>query len=197
MSSPLHAMAQAACNRALALDPERERILAPLVGRRLGVQVVGFGLLDACVTFTPGGVSITAGTQHADATVRGTPPALLALLSGDGLPASHAVEVTGDTGTLESVRDAFGQLRPDWHEPLSRLLGDELGHPLARGIEHAFALLARTARELRADTGEFLREESGLLVGADEIGEFGDQVDALREAVDRLEKRLLLIRSRS
>jgi ubiquinone biosynthesis protein UbiJ len=194
----LHAVAQAACNRALALDPERDRILGPLSGRRLGVRVVGAGVLDACVAFNHDGVTVSPGLADADATVSGPPGALLSLLTGgDALPVTQGVQVQGDMRMLEAVRDAMARLRPDWHEPLSRLLGDELGHPVARGIEHALALAKRSARELQADTAEFLREESGLLAGSAELHEFGDQVDALRDAVERLEKRVSLIRSES
>ncbi len=198
MSSPLHVLAQAACNRALALDPERGQILEPLNGRRLGVQVTGAAALDACVTFNHDSVSVSRDRADADATVSGPPDALLSLLAGgDALPATQGVQVQGDIGMLEAVRDAAARLQPDPHEPLSRLLGDELGHPVARGIEHVFTLAKRTARELHADTAEFLREESGLLAGSAQLEEFGTEVDNLRDAVERLEKRVSMIRPAS
>jgi ubiquinone biosynthesis protein UbiJ len=58
------------------------------------------------------------------------------------------------------------------------------------------ATIGHVLRELHADAGEFLREESGLFAAADEVDAFSAGVDELRDAVERLEKRLgLLVRS--
>ena len=71
--------------------------------------------------------------------------------------------------------------------------GDSLGHPVARGLEQGFALFQRSLRELRLDTGEYLREESGLLADEAQVRAFCDEVDRVRDAVARLERRVALL----
>lgn len=192
MSGALHAALEAAANRALALDPQRDAILAPLAGRSVVVQVEGVPALDTRVRFAGDGVTLEpAGAgAAADVTVRGTPQGLLALLGEGALPAAVQVTVRGDVGLLGRAREAAGRLRPDWREPLARVLGDEAGEALSRGLVQLVRLAARSARELGADAQEFLREESGLLADAEDRRDFGARVDALRDAVERLDKRI-------
>jgi ubiquinone biosynthesis protein UbiJ len=183
---------ESAINRALDLDPEAPSVLAPLSGRRIAVHVEGAVALGVLVTFMRDRVSLSADTAGpADVTLRGTPAALVSLLGRDEqLPAGVGVSVSGEIGVLEQLRGALGRLRPDWEEPLARWLGDELGHPLARGLRALMATASRAARELEADTAEYLREESGFLVRREELDEFVEQVDLLRDAVERLDKRV-------
>lgn len=195
--SPLFALMETACNRALALDPERDRILAELSGRSLDVYVTGPVASDFRLGFLSDKVVIGVpdAEQPADAELSGTPATLLGLVRGGGLPGAEGVSVRGNLAFLGQVSDAMGKLRPDWHEPLSRLLGDSLGHPVARGLEQGFALFTRALRELHLDTAEYLREESGLLAEDAEVRAFCDEVDRVRDAVARLERRVVLLES--
>ena len=69
------------------------------------------------------------------------------------------------------------------------------GPVVARGLEQGFALFQRSLRELRLDTGEYLREESGLLADEAQVRAFCDEVDRVRDAVARLERRVALLES--
>lgn len=192
---------QRAVNRALALDPELSHVLGPLQGTRLAVEVRA--ALPVCVLITIGrhGVDLEpaasdaeGGVPGAHASVSGSPAALLALLAGDDdTLAGTGVSVRGDIGVLQRVRSAARRLQPDWEEPIARVFGDELGHPLSRGLRHAHGTLTHALRELHADMGEFLREESGMFACAEEVDAFSAGVDDLRDAVDRLDKRIELL----
>lgn len=197
-------MLQRAVNRALALDPELPRILGPLQGTRLAVEVTG--AIPYCVMITlgrdaialePATVDAGTGVSGAQVAVSGSPAALLALLGGDEqTPFGAGVTVRGDIGLLQRVSSAARRLRPDWEEPIARVFGDELGQPLSRGLRRMHATIGHVLRELHADAGEFLREESGLFAAAEEVDAFSAGVDELRDAVERLDKRLgLLARS--
>ena len=191
MSRALHGAVQSALNRALELDPERHEVLAPLVGRRVAVEVQGAPWLDVCLSFGRDAVQIDADLSSADVTVSGSPTALASLLSRtDELPAGAGVSVRGDVGLLQQVRRSLMRLRPDWAEPIARVLGDEVGQQVVRGIGHAAALVGRAARELGADASEFLREESDLLVAEHEVAAFAAAVDRMRDQVERLDKRI-------
>jgi ubiquinone biosynthesis protein UbiJ len=190
--TPLLPLLEGGVNRALALDPESDAMLAPLAGKRVVLEIRGVPGTEVEVQFDAGRVRLQPpGEAPGDVRLSGTPVALLALLrQGEGLPAGTGVSVEGDVGLLAALSRALGRLRPDWEEPLSRILGDELGHPLARGIERVGRGVQRTVAALEADLAEFLREESGWLASSDRLREFADEVDAVRDAVERLEKRM-------
>jgi ubiquinone biosynthesis protein UbiJ len=196
LSPVLLSMAQAALDRALALDPEAGAILAPLTGKRIAVQVLGAMPAQLTVEFcaerillvnTPAQV-----TGDADVSICGSARALLMLARGnEQLPSTAQVSVHGELALLQQARSAVVRLRPDFDEPLARLFGDELAYPLSRGLRRLASMARRTASEFGADVQEFLSEESGLLVARDEVQDFGDEVDRLRDALERLDKRVL------
>lgn len=183
---------EAGLNRGIALDPEAAMLLAPVRNRRMAVHVEGPAPASVVVTFAHDRVTLTTDCDRpVDVSLRGTPAALASLWArGDELPAGARVTVSGEIGVLEQIRDLLRRLRPDWEEPLARLVGDELGHPLAQGLRTLVAGAARAARELEITTAEFIREESGWLADREQVRHFGDEVDQLRDAVERLEKRI-------
>ena len=80
--------------------------------------------------------------------------------------------------------------KPDIEEELSGFIGDAAAHQLgevARG-------LGKWGREASATMGanirEYLQEESGDLPTRIEVERFGNDVNELRDAVDRAEARL-------
>ncbi len=192
MRTPLLPVIEASLNHALRLDPEAATVLAPLAGRRLGIEVLGVAPVALEASFDGERVLLDQpGAARCDVSVSGTPTALWSLLrQDDGLPAGAGVSVNGDVGLLLVFAQALRRLRPDWEEPIARALGDELGHPLARGLARLAAGARRSARSLESDVAEFLREESRWLVGCDRLRAFADEVDAARDAVERLEKRI-------
>jgi len=201
VSELLLSVLQRGVNRALALDPELPRILGPLEGTRLAVEVTGAMPYCVMITLARDGIALepaTAGGETgvpgAQVAVSGSPAALLALLGRDEqTPFGAGVTVRGDIGVLQRVSSAARGLRPDWEEPIARMFGDELGQPLSRGLRRMHATIGHVLRELHADAGEFLREESGLFAAAEEVDAFSAGVDELRDAVERLDKRLALL----
>lgn len=200
MSPALLSLLQRGLNRALALDPELAQVLGPLEGTRLAVEVSAATPVCVLVTIGRDGLVLEPASAHggevpgAHACVSGSPAALFALLVADErTPTGGGVSVRGDIGLLQRVGSAARRLRPDWEEPIARVFGDELGQPLGRGLRHAHGALSHALRELHADMGEFLREESGLFAAAEEVDAFSAGVDELRDAVERLDKRIDLI----
>jgi ubiquinone biosynthesis protein UbiJ len=115
---------------------------------------------------------------------------------GDDLPSSAQVSVHGDIELLQRARIAVARLRPDFDEPLARLLGDELAFPLSRAVRQLASVARRTARELGDDVREFVAQESELLAARDDVRDFGDEVDRLRDALERLDKRVSRVAGR-
>ena len=212
MNARLLTIAQSALDRALALDPEADAILEPLSGKRVEVHVVGSVSMHLLVEFSAARILLeqAAGQvgdqdastdaqylgaarprREADVSISGSVSALLLLARGaNDLPSTMQVKVYGDIALLQKMRDALARLRPDFEEPLARVLGDELAYPLSGALRMFASTARRTAREFGADVKEFLGEESRLLAARDSVQDFSDEVDRMRDALARLDKRV-------
>ena len=184
---------EGALNRALALDPESAANLAALEGRHIGVELRGVNLALAIVVHD-GKLRVGPHWESTpDLNVRAAPASLLAfaLRRGEDAPLPPGkVEISGDAQLARALERAARDFRPDFEEALAKAFGDVLGVALARALRSAFAYARESAQALAQDTAEFLREESRDLVAPAEMEPFLDDVDALRERVDRLDARV-------
>jgi ubiquinone biosynthesis protein UbiJ len=181
---------EGALARALALDDQAAERLGTLEGRCVQLALEGIGI-DLFFTGTGAGLSVTAESEaRPDTVIRGTPSALLALAVPDWGASGSGVRIEGDAGTAQSLEKLFRRLDPDWERLMTQRFGDVVGHQLWRMVQDALNIGRRSVDLAGDQLGHFLREESGLLVTAEEVGQFTIEVDELREAVDRLESRL-------
>ncbi|MCP1673343.1 ubiquinone biosynthesis protein UbiJ [Natronocella acetinitrilica] len=175
----------------ISLDPDARSRLGQLAGRRLGIELEGTSLALS-VSFTSDGVILApwdAATEPADASIRGTPLALLNL-ARDPLGGGDQVSFNGDLGFVRDVRQLLAGLDIDLEEQLSRMVGDDIAHQAGatgRRLRHWLADV-RVASE--SGLAEYLTEERRLLPSEAETALFLSAVDELREHADRLEARL-------
>lgn len=185
---------EAAVNRVLALDAESAGRLSKLEGRVLQLDVEGLGI-SLFLTSAYGNVQIgLQAEEEPDTVISGTPFALFAMAApGDaanwGLPGSR-VQISGDANLARDMEQVFSRLDPDWEGPLAGLFGDVLGFQFAAGLRQGVAAVREAAQSTAEMAGAYLRDEAPSLVRPFELKSFGDDVDKLREAVERLEKRL-------
>jgi ubiquinone biosynthesis protein UbiJ len=116
-------------------------------------------------------------------------PLLLRILAGDEA-AANEVPVSGDAEFAADINTIARNLRYDAEEDLSRVVGDVAAHRIAAAgrdfVAFQTALLANFASSLK----EFLTYEQPLLADPSRVREFITQVDELRDAAARLEKRI-------
>jgi ubiquinone biosynthesis protein UbiJ len=186
------ALLAALLNRVTALDPEHQQILQPLQGRRLRLRVDEPASLSLDLCVDAGRLLlIRPGDGEADVELRGSAWGLLKLLrsNGQAFPGGVGVSVRGDLAVLEAVRTVIGRLRPDWQEPIARLIGDRAAAPVTRAAAALFGAALRGAREARDLGVEYLREESGQLIRADDVDAFARAVQRLSDDTERVLKR--------
>ena len=98
--------------------------------------------------------------------------------------------ITGDSALADELRYLRRHLRPDVEEELSRFVGDIAAHRIvstARALDGwARDAVTRTAQ----GAAEYWTEESPLLASRVKVEGFVRDVNALREAVDRIEQRI-------
>jgi len=183
-------------NRGLGLDPAAAGALRGLAGRSLGIEVRGLRL-RLLVFIATDGVHLAPWPQEdgeaPDTTISG-PPLALARLFTSTEPYQTLfrgeVEVAGDTGLLERLRGILATADMDWEEPLTRLVGDPVGHQVARGVRGLGKWSDQARESLAQDAREFLEEESRLVVRPEEVRAFSAAVDIMRDDLARLEARL-------
>lgn len=139
----------------------------------------GEGLFQAATEAVSPDVSIELPTDF---------PARM-LVARDSLMAS--AKLSGSADIAETLAFVFRHLRWDVEADLAAVIGDIP----ARRLSLAGARLIQDAGEAAARVGEnlaeYARDESGLLVASEVVQDFSAQVDALRDDLARLEKRLI------
>ena len=176
-----------ALDRALALDPEAGRALAPLDGRWIKFDLQGLGI-ELWIGGDGDRLRVRAESEKAPAAVMtGTPAAMLALLVPDA--DAGGLRIEGDARVAQQFQEALRKLDPDVEQGLSEYLGPLLGPQMYR----VFVELTGFGRQAAAtgvdQVAHWLREESALVLTPGEWRSFSDGVDRLREAVDRLERK--------
>jgi ubiquinone biosynthesis protein UbiJ len=179
-------------NRNLGASPAARAICASLRGQRLQIIILGFDVHIA-VESCGDSVKLTRDSQGEFAvSVAGSPVNLIALAGPDPerLIRSGAVSIRGDAELLQRYRQLALLLAPDLEDELARLLGDLPAHHISRLARSALSLIRQVGSNAVRNTAEYFAHESNVLVPRAEAEVFLNQVDRLREDVDRAAARL-------
>ena len=122
-------------------------------------------------------------------TIRLTHLTLLEVLA-DGEGAWRKADVAGDTDFAAAISQVASNLRWDLEEDLSRVIGDIAAHRMAQAGRAAAAWPKQAAVSMAENAAEYLTEEKAVLVTPLQAAEFMHEVDELRDAVERLDKRI-------
>ena len=179
-------------NRRIAGSSRARALLGTLAGRSLELR---FAATPLRIRLAESSGTLTmrpAGEEPADAVIEGTPLSFLRLATGEAAKSIRAggMDVRGDAEIAEGFRRLLEAARPDFEEELSRFTGDAAAHYLAGFAREAAAFGQRAGDTLARNAAEYLTEESRDLPVRIEVEEFLEDVDRLREAVDRLDARV-------
>ena len=178
-----------ALNRALALDPDTRDSLRALDGRRVALRLASPPLaLQVTVNGERLEVGPVDGDVEPDLSVRSTIGGLISqlpFLRNDDAPPVGQLRIEGDADLARRLQRLAERFDPDWQQPFARVFGDVLGvqiaNALATGLRHARV----AAKEFAGNAAEFVTEESRDVVPRDELNAFHDDVDGLRDDVER------------
>ena len=180
-----------ALNQLLALDPDTRDAVRRLDGRHV---VVRLAAPELALRLDVDGDRLRVGAVDADAdadlSVRGTLAGLLAqlpLLQRSGASGTGRVRIEGDADLARQLQQLARGFDPDWQAPFVRVFGEVAGVQVADLLAAALRRADVAGRNLAGTTAEFLTEESRDLVGRNELEAFLDDVDALRDGVERVE----------
>ena len=190
---------EAALNRALALDPDTRDALAPLDGRRvaLTIEPSSNAWPPLALQLRVEGQRLLVGPVEAetppDLGVRATLGGLLSQLPmfrRDDAPPVGRMRLDGDADLARRLQRLAERFDPDWQQPFARVFGDVLGVQIANAFSGALKQARVAGRNLAESAAEFVTEESRDVVARAELNAFHDDVDVLRDDVERMAARV-------
>lgn len=198
---PVGKALEIALNRALALDTETRAALGPLHGQRV---VLTLTAPPMAVQVRVDGEVLRVGPPddgvEPDLGVRTTLGALLGQLprlldrSGDHAAPVGKLRIEGDAELARRLQRMAQRFDPDWQQPFVAVFGDILGVQLAKAVSAGLRQVQVAGRNLAESAAEFVTEESRDVVPKAELEAFHDDVDALRDDVERMAARIARVR---
>ncbi|HEY7774527.1 MAG TPA: SCP2 sterol-binding domain-containing protein [Marinagarivorans sp.] len=180
-----------AINKALQYDPATQQRLAAQAGR------------SVCLQLTEPSITLTLRFEHAhvavspvagdapDCTLSGKSRGVLQLLSGPKTSlAGSELTLTGQTGFLMELLDIAKQLDIDWEAIICQYFGDIAGHSIAQLLRAQGEQWQRLQSRAPHFLQSFLTEELQAIPSRPELAAFNDDIDDLRDDVERLEARI-------
>jgi ubiquinone biosynthesis protein UbiJ len=117
-------------------------------------------------------------------------PFLLPRLAAREDAAFREIEMQGDMELAQEISFLVRHLTWDAEEDLSRVTGDIAAHRIVAAARGAARWGGQAALRGAQSLAEYWTEESPLIASRVKVEGFLRDVDALREALDRLEKRV-------
>lgn len=177
----------------LALDLDSQAALRQLDGRRITLRLQAPALAME-LAVRDGGLLVGPVKQQPepDLAVTATLAGLLAQLpfAGGGSAAPGRLKLSGDAELARELQQLAQRFDPDWDKPFADVLGEVLGVQIARALRDGLRSTLAHAKTLARDSAEYLTEESRDVASRLELDTFHDDVDGVREQVDRIAARI-------
>jgi len=176
-----------ALNHLLAAEPWAREALAPFAGQIVEIRPPFVPPLRLAIL--EDGLLAMASEGEPALRITLKPDAPAALLRGPE-HFMHAVEVSGNAKLADAVMLLARNLRWDYEEDLSRVVGDVAAHRIAGTARDFAAWQADAGRRLAESLADYFTAESGLLASRAELESFAAAAARLRDDLERLEQRV-------
>lgn len=162
-------------------------LLQPFAGKSVQFNV-GF-ISVSLVILENGNLAIAGETNITDACVTIPPSLLLRLLAKDE-SANRLIKIEGDTHLAAELAKVFANMRWDYEDDLSNLIGDIPANKIGTFARDAANSVKETGINLAEMLSEYWQEEMPLIAKKRNVEQFNSEVDNLRADVARFEKKL-------
>jgi ubiquinone biosynthesis protein UbiJ len=188
----LESLTLPAINRLLRANAWALDKLRPHAGK---VAVVSCPPFRLRVLVTPEGeLTRVSGDAAPEVTIEVTPGLMMRAAAHDET-AWRDARVSGDVELAAAVDYVARNLRWDYEEDLSRVVGDVAAHRIGTAARRLDEWSRQSALSLAHAAAEYVTFESPLLASAGELERYNRDVDILRDDAERLEKRVALVAS--
>jgi ubiquinone biosynthesis protein UbiJ len=189
-----HIATSAACraiNHVLKAEPWAMSELARHAGK---VILVSLPIGRLCFELTPdGSLAAFENVDESSLELEVSPEILRDLASGLGSlreQAMKSVKITGDADLAQLLGRLAGQIRWEYEEDLARFIGDAPANFAVREGKKFVAAGKSAATDLLENVVEYVSEERKVLLNKRDFLIRKNELNALRDAVDRIEKRI-------
>ena len=183
-----------ALNQALALDEDTRGGLRALEGQRVALTLASPPLaLQVRVEGEALRVGPLDGDAEPDLGVRATLGGLiqqLPIFRSSNAPPVGKLRIEGDAELARRLQKLAQGFDPDWQLPFVRVFGEVLGVQIAKAVAAGLKQAQVVGRNLAETGAEYVTEESRDVVSKAELEAFHDDVDALRDDVERVAARI-------
>lgn len=180
---------QALMNHYIHLDPDVAALLEPLKDKTVTIELNGLPI-HFSMMFTEREIQLLRDIPEIPSVrISGSPFALMKLMhQKKGSPGS--VSIKGDIHVAEDFGRLFEELDIDWEEHLSGIIGDVPARLLANCFRSFNQWCKQTCTTLMKNTSEYIQEEARYTPPKEELNDFLNDVDNLRNDVARLAHRV-------
>jgi ubiquinone biosynthesis protein UbiJ len=162
--------------------------LAPFAGETLELRAAPLPALRLAIE--EGGLVRGAAADAAASLVVTLKPGAPAALARGREHFLRAVEVSGNARLADELMALARELRWDFEEDLSRVVGDVAAHRLAEGVRAFGAWQADAAKRVGESLAAYVTDEARLVAQRAELEALARDTARLRDAVERLEQRM-------
>ena len=163
-------------------------MLQPFAGKSVQFKIASMS--TALVILENGSLTIAGETNIPDATVTMSLSIALRLMAKDEA-AKRLISIEGDTHFAAELAKVFANMRWDYEDDLSKLVGDIPANKMGTLARDAAKSVKETSVNLAEMLSEYWQEEKPMIAKKRHVETFISQVDTLRADVDRLDKKLL------
>ena len=179
----------AVLNRMLVRETWARGKLSPFSGRTARFDAPPFAVtlqIAADGTFAVA----NAADASAPAVTIGVALSSLPLALFDPQAAMKDVRLIGDAEFAQALGFVLQNLRPEPEEELSRFVGDAAAQRLVGLMRASASQWKQIAENMLNTTAHYVVHEEPMIVGREDLESFGREVNELRDAVARAEKRI-------
>lgn len=171
----------------IAQNSWANNMLLPFAGKSVKVNIAL--LHTSFIVLENGSLAIAGETNIPDASIT-IPPSLLLRLIAKDEAAKLQIKIEGDTHLATELAKVFSQMRWDYEDDLSKLVGDVPANKMGELSRNTVNTAKATTINLAEMLSEYWQEEKPMIAKKRHVEQFNGEVDTLRADVERLEKRL-------
>jgi len=180
-------------SRLLQSDPTTLERLGKLDGK---VIALDFESTDVTLYMFPSEAGIRLRNEwdgEIDVHMKGTPSEMLKMGMANKAPVTPGkinIKLEGDLHVGQQFKKILDDMQIDWEELLSQHVGDIAAYHASRFLRGAHKRMREVVKTTAMDSSEYLRFEAEILPVDWRVNEFIDDVDLIREDVDRMAMRV-------
>ncbi|AWW45034.1 SCP2 domain-containing protein [Polynucleobacter paneuropaeus] len=185
-------------NHVLASEPWAMAELSPHVGKSISLNLP---MGQMAVEITPQGkIAALDSTDQASLLLEVSAQALSGLLASSGNlrdQAFKAVKISGDADLAQLIGRLVSQVRWEYEEDLAKWVGDAPANFAVRQAKTMVKAGQAATKDFLQNVVEYVSEERKILLNKRDFMIRKNELNELRDSVDRIEKRIALLEQKT